>query len=461
VIATVIRARVRFFQRYLIPNALTAGFFLLVFYNYAAPHLGMSMDNLGALTYHMLNISFVAMTLRHPTKSQGRVRRRAFEMAVGLISQYAVQASLGLALTFVFIWTIMPRLFPGFGLLVPLGFSLGPGQAFAIGDGFERFGFKGGGSIGLTFAALGFLWACFGGVPLLNIGIRRGWLSSRRLKSGDDVATNGIYPRGSELPVGSRLTTESEAIDAMSINTAVTLFVYVLAYLLLQGLTWLLSLAGRAGQDLAVSLWGIAFIFATLVAMLVRTIMTATHSDHVLDDGSLTRLSGVSVDLLLAASLGALSIAVVVEYWLPIAVMSTIAGILCVVMLPWMGSRMFDDYAFERMMIIYGCATGTLATGLALLRVADPDFETPVATDYMYSSALVFVLAIPMIMMINLPAYGYTQNNPVFYWITAAICLAYLVFTFVGYLALAGRKAFLKPSKLWLTAADAAAVKEG
>ncbi len=447
-IATVVRAKVRFFQRYLIPNSLTAGFLLLFFYNYAGPLFGLDMEGLGALAYHLLNISFVAMVLRHPAPAGGRVRRRAFGMAVGLISQYAVQATLGLVLTFVFIWTVMPNLFPTFGFFVPLGFSLGPGQAYAIGEGWERFGFKGGGSIGLTFAALGFLWACFGGVPLLNIGIRKGWISGERLKG--DVATKGIYPRGADFPVGSRLTTESEAIDTMGVNLAVALFVYLLSYLVLHGLTWLLSFAGKAGQDLAVSLWGLAFIFAAIVAMAARGLMTATRTDHVLDDGTLTRISGAAVDIMVAGSLGAVSLVVVVEYWLPILVMSTLAGILAVVLLPWMGSRMFDDHHFERMMIIYGCATGTLATGLALLRVVDPDFESPVATDYMYSSALVFVLIIPMIVMINLPAYGYTQGRPVFYWISLAICIAYLIFSAIGYHVLARRNAYREPSRLWL-----------
>ncbi len=451
-ISTVIRARVRFFQRFLIPNSLTAGFLLLFFYNYAAPSFGLGMDGLGALAYHLLNISFVAMTLRHPAPSGGRVRRRAFGMAIGLISQYAVQATLGLALTFVFIWTIMPRLFPTFGFFVPLGFSLGPGQAYAIGEGWERFGFKGGGSIGLTFAALGFLWACFGGVPLLNIGIRKGWISGERLQG--EVAKKGVYPRGSQLPVGSRLTTESEAIDTMGINLAVVMLVYLLSYLLLQGITWLLSFAGKAGQDLAVSLWGIQFIFAAITAMVVRAVMTGTRTDHVLDDGTLTRLSGAAVDVMVAGSLGAVSIVVVIEYWLPILIMSTLAGILAFVMLPWMGSRMFDDHHFERMMLIYGCATGTLATGLALLRVVDPDFESPVATDYMYSSALVFVLVIPMILMINMPAYGYTQGNPVWYWISFAICVAYVFFSAVGYRVLAKRHAYSRPAQLWLHKAD-------
>jgi ESS family glutamate:Na+ symporter len=55
-----------------------------------------------------------------------------------------------------------------------------------------------------------------------------------------------------------------------------------------------------------------------------------------------------------------------------------------------------------------------------------------VAADYMPASAMVFVLAIPLILMINLPAYGYTQGRPVFYWISLAICLLYVLFVGVA-----------------------------
>jgi ESS family glutamate:Na+ symporter len=445
-IATVLRARVRFFQRYLIPNSLTAGFFLLFFYNYAAPHLGLDTRGLEALIYHLLNISFVAMTLRHPAPAHGNVRRRTWGMATGLINQYAVQSTVGIALAFVFAWTIMPALSPRFGLLVTLGFSLGPGQAYALGRTWEAFGLQGGGSLGLTFAALGFLWACFGGVALLNVGIHKGWIDPKRLKG--EVATRGIYPRGAERPVGSRLTTESEAIDTMGINLAVTMFAYLLAYLFLRGLTSALSLLGKAGAELGASFWGIAFIFSVLAAMVVRGFMTATRTDHVLDDGSLTRMSGAAVDLMVAAALGAVSIVVVVEYWLPVLVMSTVAGVLAIVMLPWMGSRMFDDHAFERMMIIYGCATGTLATGLTLLRVVDKDFETPVATDYMYSSALVFAVMLPFFWFVNHPAYAYYHGG------LLLISAVYLVLSMVAYQVLARRRAYELPGRLWLFPAE-------
>ena len=51
-LATFIRAKVRFFQKFLIPNALTAGFILLPFYNYLAPLLGITTGGLESLIYH-------------------------------------------------------------------------------------------------------------------------------------------------------------------------------------------------------------------------------------------------------------------------------------------------------------------------------------------------------------------------------------------------------------------------
>jgi ESS family glutamate:Na+ symporter len=67
----------------------------------------------------------------------------------------------------------------------------------------------------------------------------------------------------------------------------------------------------------------------------------------------------------------------------------------------------------------------------------------------MYASALVFVLAIPLILMINMPAYGYTSGNPIWYWISFGICVAYTVGCLLWYLILARRRSFAKHGQLW------------
>jgi len=123
-VSTFIRTRIRFFQRFLIPNALTAGFILLPLYNFVFPALGLDSMTLEALTYHLLSVSFVAMSLRKAPKrpNDGRI----FATSVAVLSQYAIQTTVGLLLTFLLISTIMPELFHSFGWLMPLGFVLGP-----------------------------------------------------------------------------------------------------------------------------------------------------------------------------------------------------------------------------------------------------------------------------------------------------------------------------------------------
>ena len=255
-LATFIRSKVHFFQRFLIPNSITAGFILLPFYNFLAPHLSMDVQGLENLIYHLLAISFIAMILRNTNlKGSGK---RIYSVAVMITASLTFQALLGFGLTALFILTFFPKLFLSFGLFVPLGFELGPGEAFSIGRGWELFGLHNAGSIGLTFAVMGFLWACFGGVYLINYGIRKGWLTRKSLDKLKNIDTrSGIYEKEEKKPIGAKLVTETEALDSMSLQVSLVFIVYLITFLILKFITFLLSFAGPSGQELAVNLWGL------------------------------------------------------------------------------------------------------------------------------------------------------------------------------------------------------------
>ncbi len=447
ILATVLRSKFRFFQKYLIPNALTAGFFLLPIYNYLMPSVGYNENKIGELVYHLLNISFIAMSLRSsPPKVKGHKGGGVLGMSTGILLGYATQTLLGLGLTLLF----LPAIHPAFGLFLPLGFALGPGQAYAIGHGWEGMGFDGASTVGLTMAALGYLWACFGGVILINMGLKRGWLGGKGLDAlKDKTILTGMIPAGKERPIGARLVTDSEAVDSFSFHVAIVVVTYFLSFLFLKGLTMLLSLAGNAGHELAVNLWGINFIFSALTAIIVRKILDALKLGKTFDDDTLSRISGFSVDYMLAGSIAAISLVFIGKYWFPILTMSTICGVMTFIIMPWVCSRMFRDYKFERMLMIYGVSTGTLSTGLALLRVTDPEFKTSVASDYMLSAGLTFLLAIPFIMSINLPAKAYTTGSMFYYWLMMAVAAGYMLYVLITYMAIAKKKSFDKPGQLW------------
>jgi ESS family glutamate:Na+ symporter len=99
--------------------------------------------------------------------------------------------------------------------------------------------------------------------------------------------------------------------------------------------------------------------------------------------------------------------------------------------------------------MIYGALTGTISTGLALLRVLDPHFETPAAADYMYSTGITFMLAIPLILSLNMPAHGYKEGDPSYYLYTILVLLAYAVFAAVSFALVARKEGFRRPGRLW------------
>ena len=434
--ATAARARLRVLQRFLIPNALTAGVLLFPFYNWVAPLAGHGTGGVEQLTYHLLNLAIIALGLRSTTRRRARAITGS---AAVILSQMTLQGLAGLLLTFALIGTLLPGLFPSFGFLAAIGFSLGPGQAFAIGSGWERLGFAGAGSIGLTFGALGFLLACVGGVLLINAAIARGWIEP---PSGYGRRT-GLLDARDAGPEAARQRTDPDAIDSLSLWLAIVFAVYLASYGLLTGITELLALVGPAGSELADNLWGIAFIFGLLAALAVRALAERLGLAHLLDGGGLTRVAGGAVDFMIAAGLASIAVGVIAEYWLVLAVFALLIGGLTLASLIWITPRMFADHSFARLLMFYGSLTGTITTGIALVRVVDPELRTPAAADYCYASGLTFFLAIPMILVLNVPATGGGA------WVPAAVLAAYALAIAAAFRMLIGRGGRRRPEAAW------------
>ncbi|MBN1480653.1 sodium:glutamate symporter [candidate division KSB1 bacterium] len=455
-LGTFLRARVAFFQKYLIPNALTAGFIVLPLYNFVFPEIGLSAIQLGEITYHFLGLSFIALGLRTPPKGEKR-GPAVFQTSIGIISQIVLQAIIGFGLTIFFIKTFMPNLFHTFGFLLPLGFAEGPGQAFSIGEAWKVHGVQDAGNIGLTFAAIGFILCCFGGIFLINHALRKGWISQQELKHMRKKETQtGIRPRNSKLLVGAYQTTDTEAIDSVSLHMALVLMSYFGAWLMLKGITFLLDMLGPIGHELAANLWGLHFIFAVTMGLLVRQFIKAFKCDHVVDNRTMTRISGLSVDIMVTSAIAAISIIAVAKYWVPLVIIAGIGAVATFFGTIWFCSRLFSDHRFLRTLFIFGVSTGTLSTGLALLRAVDPEFESPVAVDYTYASGVGFLMTIPLILIIPMPLRTFTTGNWIYSWIAFAIIGVYLLFVLVSYALISKRKALGQKERLWFKTQDLA-----
>ncbi len=84
---------------------------------------------------------------------------------------------------------------------------------------------------------------------------------------------------------------------------------------------------------------------------------------------------------------------IVFSYAVPILVISLAAGIATTLVVLYFGRRV-GRYNLQRMVLNYGTCTGTLSSGLLLLRMTDPDFSSPVAVE----SGFIAILALPFVL---------------------------------------------------------------
>jgi ESS family glutamate:Na+ symporter len=383
-----LRAGIPFFQRFLFPSCLIGGVLGLIFVNTGV--VRFSPEALEAFAYHLFNISFISVGLtrdREGDKGAGRskeVMRGSLWMALTQGVTFPLQAVIGgLAVLLFSVFGV--QLFSTFGFLVPLGFNEGPGQALSFGKVWETAGFNHAATLGLGFAAMGYFFAFFVGVPLVNHWIRKGSAAGGGGDLPRDFLT-GVTARGQERETAGELTLHSGNVDTLAFQMAVVGLVYVLTYFFVKYLGSLLP------ADASKMLWGFFFFFGLGVALLLRWVMGKLGLDYLLDPGIQRRVTGWSVDFLIVSTVAAIQVLVVWTYIVPFLTASLVSGVLTTLLVLFLGKRL-PSYNLERTVAIYGTVTGTVSCGLLLLRIADPDFRTPVALEI----ALMNVITVPIV----------------------------------------------------------------
>ena len=407
-----LRTRVTFFQRFLIPSCLIGGILGFILLNIDLIRLPVS--NLESFAYHFFNISFISVGLTGGAKqktasnqNKGTVKGTLW-MVLTQSVVFPLQAIIGgLFIMFFGIWGL--KLFPTFGFFAPLGFNEGPGQALSFGKVWEGFGFEHAATIGATFATIGYFFAFFVGVPLVNRGIRKGLSTQVHRVLSHDFIT-GIMDRKRQPISAGTLTMHSANIDTLAFQAALVGMTYVATY------GFVRMIGGFLAPDVASILWGFFFFFGLVFAFLVKWLMQKIGIDFLIDTGIQRRITGWSIDFLIVSTVMAIQLQIVWKYAIPIMTISLSCGVLTTAVVVFLGRRLWD-YNLERTVAIYGTVTGTVSCGLLLLRIADPEFKSP---------AVIEVAVMNVIMLIPLAPYLILVNAPV--WWDWSIALTVLVF---------------------------------
>ncbi len=433
VVATVARSRIPILQRFLIPSNLIAGFLGLLLGPELLKWIEFSPERMGVYVYHLLALTFIGVGLK---RTGGRTVG-AIHIGFIKVLTYIVQALIGLAVAFFFLWLIYPDLVPAVGILLPLGFGMGPGIAFSIGQSWEAYGFTEAADIGLTLAAIGFLVAYITGISVVNRGIHRGLTSLMSDEGRNEFVRKG-FARNAPNEPGSFLTLSSGTIDTLTFHLALVGAIYLLCYGVVLGLEQVLTLAGLTRE--IPTLWSFNFVVANLLALATRKAISVRGGDYLIDDGTLRRITGMLADILVAAAIMAISLKVTWQYVGPIAVMCGVGAIATYFAIKWPISRVFSQYRFERTVGLYAEQTGTISSGIAMIRVTDPEFTTPVAQDQALGSGAALALGFPLLILINLPLVWY-RGSLEGYLTMAGLLLLYLAVLFVSWFVFTRRTA--------------------
>ncbi len=395
-VATLLRRYVPFLQRMLIPNNIVAGL-LAMLLGGLFPEL-VSTERMGAYVYHLLGLTFIAVAMSKPRASTGM---EPVHTGMLFIATYLVQGIAGMIITFALIATVMPDLFPGFGLLTPLGLGMGPGIAYTIGQNWESSGFTAGGAAGLSMAAIGFGIAYIHGIYWMRKGIREGL--SATIHDVEDLPAElrtGLLPE-EDRPVVGYQTTASEAVETFTMHWSLIGLVYGATWLVLMALSALLTSAGAESE--LNTLWSFHFIVCSVIGIFTRRLVDLFDMGHHIDEGIMTHTGNLFVDVMLAASLAGISVTVLGIYWLPLLLCSLVGGYLTYLFVREMSKRIFKNWLFERTLSVYAVMTGTIQSGLVLLRVLDPKYRSPISIDLVYASGFALVFGFPLLFLINAP----------------------------------------------------------
>lgn len=418
-LANILRRKIKFIRNSLLPTAVLGGFILLFLRSTGI--LPVDTVFLETVTYHAIALGFIALTLRVPEKQTENAAMIGSKSGALIVSTYLIQAITGLAISLFLAYTFMPDFFKASGILLPMAYGQGPGQANNVGSTYEALGMLGGRSFGLSLAAAGYLCACVVGVIYLNVLSKRGKIAHDR--DHDTVSgsvTIDTFQDENEIPI-------AESVDKLSVQAALVILLYLITYLITHGITaGLAAISPGLADMVSTLLWGFNFIIGSLVALLCRMLFKGLRSAKVMthqyqNNYLLSRLSGLAFDVMVVAGIAGINIEDLSGSWIPFILMAIAGGVVTFYYLYWLCKKLYPDYFYEGFLSMYGMLTGTISSGVLLLRELDPDLKTPASNNLITGSSFGIAFGIPMLLLISL-----APKSELMTWVALALIFIYL-----------------------------------
>lgn len=439
-IANILRRKVPFLRKSLIPTAIIAGLIILALKSLLKFVLRIDIESdflvdenvMELITYHMLGLGFVAVALKKNPEKDKKQTMTIIDSGAITVGTYLVQAIVGLAITTLVYffyqyatknlnWNENPiKWFSG--LLLPLGFGQGTGQAGTWGSTYQNlYGFTGGTSFGLTIATAGFIVASIGGVVYLTY-LRKKNLISKHVVEHIENNTLEVYETKNEIP-------STESVDKLTVQFILVFVIYALAFMLMFGVEKLLvpHLGNFGTKTLSPLLWGFNFLIGTVMAALSKLVLNFLKKKKIMkreyaSNYLLDRIGGLFFDIMIVAGTAAINLDDLTNTWGILIIVCAVGAIATFIYVKATTKEVYKDYPHEGFLAMFGMLTGTASNGMILLREIDPKYQTPMANNLVFQSLPAIVLGFPFLLMLGFAAESITNTV-----ITFVILVLYLI----------------------------------
>ena len=396
------RVKISWIQKLFIPPSLLAGFIGLALGPFGFNILPLS-NQTG--TYAGILIAFIfgalPLTSQKTNGNTSEIGRMWVYSQAGMLLQWAFGGLLGLL--------ILNQIWPlsaAFGITMPSGFCGGHGTAAAIGQAFGQLGFDEILTLAMTAATFGIVASVILGLIFVKWATKKKQTTYLADYSAlPDELRTGLLPKEKRESMGES-TCSSISIDSLSFNLAIVCAIALGGY----GVS---KLAAHFMPGFELPVFSCAFV----VGIIIKKLLDKTRASESICPQTVSHISGSMTDYLVAFGIASIKISVVIEYIVPLAILLLSGLAVTFIYVAVMAKKLMKECWFEKAIFTWGWFTGTMAMGIALLRVVDPKMKSRCLDSY----ALAYLFVAPVeIALITFAPVAFTNGYGLLF---ASICL--------------------------------------
>ena len=248
---------------------------------------------------------------------------------------------------------------PLMGCLIEVGFEGGHGAAAIIGNSFNKLGFPEGLDLGLAMATIGLLSSSLIGSLFILLG--------RIFKITNQ--TEFIENReNKDFKFNINIFAD---LRILLVNVGFAGLAIFIGILLLKTIRLSSTFFGDFSKEVINSLP--VFPLILIGSLLIRYVLEKTEKTAFISQILQREMGILSTDLLIFSAMASLNLSIVMNN-LSTILLLTIFGLLWnILCIAFFSYFVFDDFWFEKGLVEFGNSTGVVASGLLLLRLADPN----------------------------------------------------------------------------------------